>query len=98
LELRAGSKIEIPQRYLDVHRFFFGPALDKEAYAILRRYEVDYLMVYAGDKLDERLKSLPGFSAVKDAPRERYSLYKVSLGELDPPTRGSTQSPVKSPS
>jgi hypothetical protein len=90
LERRAGSKIDIPQRYLDVHRFFFGPVLDEEAYGILRRYEVDYLMVYVNDPLDKRLKTLPGFSTVKDAPTEKYSLYKVDLQELDGPTRGST--------
>jgi hypothetical protein len=90
LEQRAGSKIDIPQRYLDVHRFFYGPVLDDEAYKILRRYNVDYLMVYVKDPLDKRLKTLPGFSAVKDAPREKYSLYAVDLRELDGPTQGST--------
>ena len=47
LEKLAGSQIDIPQRYLDVHDFFFGPTLDGEAYDILRRYRADYLMVYA---------------------------------------------------
>lgn len=69
LEKLAGSHINIPQRYLDVHDFFFGPILDREAYDILRRYHADYLMVYAGRPLDERLKTLPGFSPVNDAPR-----------------------------
>ena len=91
LEQRAGSKIDIPQRYLDVHKFFHGPVLDYEAYEILRRYQVDYLMVYVNDPLDKRLKTLPGFSAVKDAPREKYSLYAVDLRGLDGPTQGSTR-------
>src|SRR5215207_4253973 len=56
LEKLAGSHINIPQRYLDVHSFFFGPTLDEEAYDILRRYHADYLIVYAGSPLDERLK------------------------------------------
>jgi Family of unknown function (DUF6077) len=86
LERRAGSEINIPQRYLDVHRFFFGPTLDEEGYRILRRYEVDYLMIDADSPLDERLKTLPGFSAVDEAPRERYSLYAVDLRELGGPT------------
>jgi hypothetical protein len=90
LERRAGSKIDIPQRYLDVHRFFFGPILDEEAYRILLRYEVDYLMVSADEPLDERLENTPGFSAVEDAPREEYSLYKVDLQELDGPARDPT--------
>jgi hypothetical protein len=91
LEKLAGSRINIPQRYLDVHRFFFGPTLDREAYAILRRYRADYLMVYADSPLDERLKTLPGFSPVDDAPREKYSLYNVDLEKLDKPARGSNR-------
>ena len=89
LEKLAGSHINIPQRYLDVHSFFFGPTLDEEAYDILRRYHVDYLMVYAGSSLDEQLKTLPGFSPVDDAPREKYSLYDVDLKRLGKPARGS---------
>ena len=88
LERRAGSEIEIPQHYLDVHNFFFGPTLDREAHEILRRYGADYLMVYAGGPLDERLKTLPGFSAVDGAPREKYGLYAVDLRELGAPARG----------
>jgi hypothetical protein len=89
LEDLAGSRIDIPQRYLDVHSFFFGPTLDTEAYKILRRYRADYLMVYAGSPLDERLKNLPGFSPVEDAPREKYSLYNVDLDVLGRPASGS---------
>jgi hypothetical protein len=89
LEKLAGSKIDIPRRYLDVHDFYFGPTLDGEAYAILRRYHADYLMVYRGSPLDERLKALPGFSPVDDAPRAKYSLYKVDLEKLGQPASGS---------
>jgi hypothetical protein len=103
LEKLAGSHINIPQRYLDVHSFFFGPTLDREAYDILRRYHTDYLMVYAGSPLDERLKTLPGFSPIKDAPREKYSLYNMELEKLGKPARGSdrpreTAPPVPEPS
>jgi hypothetical protein len=91
LENLAGSHINIPQRYLDVHSFFFGPTLDREAYDILRRYRADYLMVYAGSPLDERLKTLPGFSPVVDAPRAKYSLYNVDLERLGIPARGSAR-------
>jgi len=91
LERRAGSEIEIPRRYLDVHAFFFGPTLDEEAYEILRRHEADYLMVYAGGPLDAWLKTLPGFSAVEGAPRERYALYAVDLQKLGAPARGSAR-------
>ncbi len=89
LEKLAGSHINIPKRYLDVHSFFFGPTLDREAYAILRRNHADYLMVYAGSPLDERLKTLPGFSSVDNAPREKYSLYNVDLEKLGEPARRS---------
>ncbi len=88
LQKLAGSEISIPQRYLDVHSFFFGPTLDAEAYDILRRYHADYLMVYADSPLDERLETLPGFSPVRDAPREKYSLYSVDLGKLGEPASG----------
>jgi len=91
LEKLAGSHIDIPQRYLDVHSFFFGPTLDSEAYGVLRRYHTDYLMVYAGSPLDERLKSLPGFSPVEDAPRAKYSLYNVDLERLGKPASGSAR-------
>jgi hypothetical protein len=89
LEKLAGSHIDIPQRYLDVHSFFFGPTLDREAYDILHRYRADYLMVYAGSPLDERLETLPGFSPVDDAPRKKYSLYNVDLEKLGKPASGS---------
>jgi hypothetical protein len=89
LEKLAGSHINLPQRYLDVHSFFFGPTLDEEAYDILRRYQADYLMVYAGSPMDEQLKTLPGFSPVVDAPREKYSLYHVDLERLGKPASGS---------
>src|SRR5687768_15731025 len=91
LEKLAGSRINIPQRYLGVHSFFFGPTLDREAYGILRRYRADYLMVYADSLLDQRLKTLPGFSPVEDAPREKYSLYNVDLEKLGKPARGSNR-------
>jgi hypothetical protein len=88
LEKLAGSEIDIPQRYLDVHDFFFGPTLDEQAYAILRRYHADYLMVYRGSPLDERLKTMPGFSPIEDAPGVKYSLYKVDLEKLGKPASG----------
>jgi hypothetical protein len=91
LEKLAESDINIPRRYLDVHSFFFGPTLDEEAYEILRRYQIDYLMVYAGSPLDERLKTLPGFSSVDDASIEKYSLYTVDLQKLGTPASGSAR-------
>ena len=83
LEEKAGSKIRIPQRYLDVHDFFFGTPLDRRSYAVLRRYRPDYLMVRADEPLDEKLETLPAFSPVTGAPREGYNLYAVDLEKLD---------------
>ncbi|MBA2618403.1 MAG: hypothetical protein H0U91_09585 [Rubrobacter sp.] len=83
LEERANSEIEIPQRYLDVHDFFFGTPLDKRSYAILRRYKPDYLMVRADEPLDEKLRTLPAFSPVSGVPTEAYNLYTVGLDRLD---------------
>src|SRR5215217_6448062 len=89
LEKLAGSRIDIPQRYLDVHNFFFGPTLDRQAYGILRSYHVDYLMVYRDSPLDERLMTLPGFSPIQDAPRKKYSLYNVDFEKLGKPASGT---------
>jgi hypothetical protein len=85
LEKKAGGKIEIPRRALDLHAFFFEVDLKTGGYEIMRRYGVDYLMVPADGPLDGRLETLPGFSPVQDAPREEYSLYAVNLEELGEP-------------
>lgn len=85
LEGRAGEKIELPQRALDLHAFFFDVDLETGGYEIMRQYEVDYLMVPVDSPLDQRLKTLPGFSPVQDAPREEYSLYAVDLQKLGEP-------------
>jgi hypothetical protein len=85
LEKRAGGKIEIPQRALDLHAFFFEVDLETGGYEIMRRYEVDYLMVPVDSPGDQRLETLPGFSLVQDAPREEYSLYAVDLRKLGEP-------------
>jgi hypothetical protein len=55
-------------------------------------------MVYAGSPLDERLKALPGFSQVNDAPREKYSLYTVDLQRLGKPASGSDRPSETAPS
>jgi hypothetical protein len=85
LEERAGEKIEIPQRALDLHAFFYEEDLETGGYEILRRYDVDYLMIPADSPSNERLETLPGFSLVQGAPREEYSLYAVDLQKLGEP-------------
>lgn len=97
LEARANSEIRIPQRYLDVHDFFFGPPLGGRSYEILRRYKPDYLMVRADEPLDEKLRSLAAFTPV-DAPGEEHNLYAVDLGALDTPNpTGNTRDPSPQP-
>lgn len=81
LEERAPGRIEVPQGSLDVRKFFDGTDL-RTAVGILRRNDVDYVMVRSGSPLDGVLDELPGFEPVRE-PSERYSLYQVELLELD---------------
>ena len=80
LQRRAPGKIEVPQGALDVRRFFNGPTFE-EAVRILRRYEVDYVMLSANSPLDKQLQHLSGFVAI-DTPGERYNLYAVNYRKL----------------
>jgi hypothetical protein len=80
LERRVPGGIEVPQGAVDVRRFYSGASLEKGV-QILRRYEVDYVLVRAGSPLEGQLGHLPGFAAV-DAPRERYNLYAVDHQRL----------------
>jgi hypothetical protein len=75
LERRAGRKIEVPQRALDVQKFFQG-ATPQERWQILRRCKVDYVMVYSGSPTDKQLRHLPGL-AVVEVPGAYFNLYKV---------------------
>jgi len=75
LERRAGRKIEVPQRALDVQKFFQG-ATPQERWQILRRRKVDYVMAYSGSPTDKQLRHLPGL-AVVEVPGEYFKLYKV---------------------
>jgi Family of unknown function (DUF6077) len=80
LERRAPGQIDVPQRVLDVRRFFHGSTQKEE---ILRRYEVDYVLLYENPSLERQLEKLRGITAI-ETPGERYSLYAVdtrSLGE-----------------
>jgi hypothetical protein len=56
-----------------VRRFFHGSTRRVE---ILRRYEVDYVLIYANPSLSRQLESLPGITAI-ETPGERYSLHAV---------------------
>ena len=77
LERRAGKELEVPQRVLDVDKFYSNPTFD-EAFEILRRYDVDYLLVYRGAPLEGQLEGLPEFRRIS-TPGERYGLFEVNL-------------------
>ena len=80
LEERVPGQIDVPQGALDVRRFFSGPSLE-EGVQILRRHEVDYVLLYTSPSPGEQLGRLPGITAV-ESPGERYSLYAVDHQKL----------------
>jgi len=77
LEQRAPGRIEVPQGSLDVKEFFGGTDLES-AVEILRRHDVDYVMVRSDSQLDRAIDELPGFEPVRE-PSERYDVYEVDL-------------------
>jgi hypothetical protein len=80
LEKRAPGRVEVPQGSLDVREFFRGTTLDR-AVEILRRDNVDYVMVESGSQLAREIDLLPGFEPVSE-PSERYDIYAVDLRTL----------------
>jgi hypothetical protein len=89
LQERAPGRIEIPQGAVDVREFFAGTSI-RTGVEILRRHEVDYVMVTANSPLDAALDSLSGFKPVEE-PSERYVLYRVNLQKIGTPA--SAKSP-----
>jgi len=93
LEKLSDDRIKVPQRDLDVHKFYSGPTM-LEAYKILRRYHVQYVLVYTQTPLNGQLMHLPGFVHIP-TPSQRYSLFKVDYQEfaryigIRPPAGGS---------
>jgi hypothetical protein len=85
LERRAPGRIEVPQRALDVRKFFRDSTLE-EKIEILRRYEVDYVMLRAESPIRKQLEGLPGFTAI-DTPGEWYRFYAVDLQRLGESSR-----------
>jgi hypothetical protein len=80
LEKRAPGQIEVPQGSLDVRNFFSGTTL-QEGVEILRRNNVDYVMVANHSQLTGAFDRLSGFTPVQ-TPSERYALYAVDLQKL----------------
>ncbi|MEJ7840881.1 MAG: DUF6077 domain-containing protein [Rubrobacter sp.] len=80
LEKRVPGKIEVPRGAVDVREFFAGTTI-KTGVEILRRNQVDYVMVTAGSPLDASLDRLSGFQPTQE-PSDRYNLYKVDLQKI----------------
>jgi hypothetical protein len=82
LEGRTDDRISVPQGALDVQAFFSRPTFE-EVSRILRRYEVDYVVVPTKkSRLNSRLERLPGVVATA-SPRQAYALYVVDGSKLD---------------
>ena len=80
LEERVPGKIEVPEGSLDVKHFFYDATLEKRM-EILRRNEVDYVMIPKDSSLVDPLERLPGLTPV-DTPSERYVLLAVDRNKL----------------
>lgn len=87
LEERVGGPIRIPQRYRDVRAFFSGTASAAESFGILRRNDVDYLMLHRENPMNRRIEGYTGFTKLT-TPGDRYNLYAVDLEALG--ARGNT--------
>jgi uncharacterized protein DUF6077 len=85
LERRAPGRIEVPQRTLDLRKFYRDSTPEEKA-EILRRYQVDYVMLRARSPLRDYLEGRPGFTVV-ETPGDWYTLYAVDLQRLGEPNR-----------
>ncbi|CAN5594046.1 hypothetical protein BH24ACT22_BH24ACT22_07050 [soil metagenome] len=77
LKRRIDGDVKAPRRALDVQKFYSGPTFD-EARKILRRYDVDYVMVYKNTPQHRQIEGLLEFEPIK-TPGERYKLFRVDL-------------------
>ncbi len=80
LEERVPGRIEVPQGAVDVRDFFAGTTI-KTGVEILRRHQVDYVMVNTNSPLDASLDGLSGFRPAEE-PSDRYDLYEVDLQKI----------------
>jgi hypothetical protein len=80
LKERVTGRVQVPQGSLDVKHFFYDSTLEKRL-DILRRNEVDYVMIPEDKSLVGSLERLPGLTPV-DTPSERYVLLAVDRSKL----------------
>jgi hypothetical protein len=81
LERRAPGQIEVPRSAYDVREFYSGQLTADEAIRMLRRYEVDYVLIRTDSPLNGTLERLPELSPV-DTPGETYTMYEVDRNRL----------------
>jgi Family of unknown function (DUF6077) len=82
LEERTDGQVRVPPGARDVRAFFSRPT-SGEVNRILRRYEVDYVMVPEGKRrLKKLLGSLPGVVTVYDS-KQGYRMYAVDQRRLE---------------
>jgi hypothetical protein len=80
LERRAQGRIEVPQRAVDVRKFYRDSSPEEKA-EILHHYDVDYVMLRVDSPLRKFLESRSGFTEV-ETPGDWYRLYAVDLQRL----------------
>ncbi len=81
LERRTDGEVSVPQGALDVQTFFSRPT-SGEVIRILRRHDVDYVLVPRGKpRLSKLLVRLPGVVATY-SPKQGYHLYVVDHRRL----------------
>jgi uncharacterized membrane protein len=75
------GQINVSRGALDVREFFNGTDLETGV-EILRRHEVDYVVIRSASRLDKAVEELAGFEPVRE-PSKRYDVYNVDLPALD---------------
>ena len=81
LERVSGQEIEVPRGSLDM-RAFYSTATPEQRREILRRYEIDYVVLPLGNPLLSELEAMPGLDRIGTSS-EKYALFAVDRGSLD---------------
>ncbi len=79
---RTGNRVTVPQGMLDVRTFYTDATLE-ERNTILKRNEVDYVLVRSASETAWAVRRIPALTFVENTPGKRYRLYKVNKQLLD---------------
>lgn len=79
---RTGNRVTVPQGMLDVRTFYTDATLE-ERNTILKRNEVDYVLVRSASETAWVVRRIPALTFVENTPGKRYRLYKVNKQLLD---------------